>query len=119
MGNYSIKNVFTKEPVAIAGAIRSVIYVLVLLGVVTLNAPQLAGIALALELGLGLFARHNSTPTSDPSLTEGTPVKNPAAPDGDTPPPDLVVADAALVIDPALLGPDHPRSPLATPPEPA
>lgn len=90
MGNYSIGNLFQKEPVAIAGAVRSVLWVLVLLGVVLLDEKALAGIALALEVVLGLFARAQTTSTAQPSLNEGTRVLNPAT--GDTPPPDLIVA---------------------------
>lgn len=99
MGNYSIKNLFTKEPVVIAGAIKSVLWIAVLLGLVSLGETQLAAIALGLELVLGLFARSQSTPTAAPSLAEGTPVKNPDAPAGDVPPPDLVVADKRLVVN--------------------
>jgi hypothetical protein len=64
MGNYSLGNIFTKEPVAIAGAVRSILFVLVLLSVVVLDEKQLAGIALALELLLGLFVRSQVTPVS-------------------------------------------------------
>jgi hypothetical protein len=59
---YSIGNLLNKEPVAIAGAVRSVLYVAVLLGAVSLGEEQLAGIALALELVLGLLARNAVTP---------------------------------------------------------
>lgn len=76
---YSLSNVFTKEPVVIAGALRSVLYVLVLLGAVVLDVEQLAGIALGLELVLGLFARQGSTSSSQPTLTVGTPVNAGAA----------------------------------------
>lgn len=93
MGNYSITNLFTKEPAVIAGAIKSILWIAVLLGFVTLGETQLAAIALGLELVLGLFVRSTSTPTAAPSLPVGTPVKNPAAPEGDVPPPDLVVAE--------------------------
>ena len=98
MGNYSLTNIFTKEPIVIAGAIRSVLFVLVLLSIVVLDEKQLAGIALAMELVLGLFARSQSTPTAAPTLPVGTPVANPAAPNGDTPPPDLVVARTVDVL---------------------
>jgi len=74
MGNYSFTNLFTKEPVAIAGAVRSILYVLVLLNVAKLDAMQLAGIAIGMELLLGLFARQTSTSTSQPTLTVGTSV---------------------------------------------
>ena len=74
MGNYSLTAVFTKEPVVIAGAVRSILFVLVLLSVVTLDDKQLAGIALGLELLLGLFARSNTTSTSSPTLPAGTSV---------------------------------------------
>lgn len=103
MGNYSITNLFQKEPVAIAGAVRSVLWVLVLLSVVTLDEKALAGIALALEVVLGLFARSQSTSVTQPSLNVGTRVSNPAAPDGDNPPPDLIVAKVEDVM-PAVGG---------------
>lgn len=64
MGNYSILNLFTKEPVAIAGAVRSVLYVAVILGAIALDAEQLAAIALTLEVILGLFVRNAVTPTA-------------------------------------------------------
>jgi hypothetical protein len=92
MGNYSIGNLFTKEPAAIAGAFRAVLYVLVLAGVLVWDAALLAGVALALEVVLTLFVRQVSTPTAAPTLPVGTLVANPAAPNGDTPPPDLIVA---------------------------
>jgi hypothetical protein len=79
IGNYSLTAVFTKEPVVIAGAIRSVLYVLVLMSVVVLDDKQLAGIALGLEVLLGLFARQGSTSTSQPTLTVGTVVNEGAA----------------------------------------
>ena len=74
MGNYSLTAIFSKEPVVIAGAIRSILWVLVLLGAILLNAEQLAGIALVLELVLGLFVRSTSTSSSSPTLAEGTTV---------------------------------------------
>jgi hypothetical protein len=92
MGNYSITNVFTKEPAVIAGAVRSVLWVLVLMSVIVLDEKQLAGIALAAEVVLTLFVRQTSTPTASPTLPVGTLVSNPAAPQGDVPPPDLIVA---------------------------
>ncbi|HXJ63275.1 MAG TPA: hypothetical protein VNN79_05935 [Actinomycetota bacterium] len=79
MGNYSLTAIFTKEPVVIAGAIRSILYVLILVGVVVLDDKQLAAIALALEVVLGLFARQGSTSTTSPNLTVGTPVNSGAA----------------------------------------
>lgn len=74
MGNYSITNLFTKEPVVIAGAVRSILYVLVLLGAVALNAEQLAAIAIGLEVVFGLFARQGTTSSSVPTLAVGTSV---------------------------------------------
>lgn len=90
MGNYSLTAIFTKEPAAIAGAIRAVLWLLVLLGVVDLVDDQLAALALALEVVLTLFVRQTSTSASHPVLPEGTPVTSPGT--GDQPPPDLVVA---------------------------
>ena len=87
---YAIGNIFTREPVVIAGAIRSVLFVAVLFGL-AIDEKQLAGIALAAEVVLGLFARHNSTPTVAPTLALGTQVSI-AGTDPDLPPPDAVVA---------------------------
>lgn len=97
MGNYSIGNLLQKEPVVIAGAIRSVLWVLVLLGVVALGEAQLAGIALALELVLTLFARQSSTPTAAPALPLGKAVTVEGTADG--PPPDAVVARREDVVE--------------------
>jgi hypothetical protein len=100
MGNYSFTNVFTKEPAAIAGAIRAVLLVLVLMGVFVIDEKQLAAIALALEVVLTLFVRQTSTSTSSPTLPVGTLVSNPEKPGGDTPPPDLIVAPVTAVRQP-------------------
>ena len=75
MGNYSLTAIFTKEPVVLAGAIRSVLYVLVLVNVLPgLTVDQLAAIALGAEVILGLFARSQSTSSSQPVLSVGTTV---------------------------------------------
>ena len=93
MGHYSISAIFTKEPVVLAGAIRSVLYVLVLLSVVALDDKQLAGIALGLEVVLGLFARQGSTSTTSPVLAVNTPVNNGSAVVASIdPPPEPTVA---------------------------
>lgn len=105
MGNYSLTNVFTKEPAVIAGAIRTVLMALVLLSLVAMDEKQLAGIALALEVVLTLFVRSQSTSTAEPKLPIGTPVLNPAAPNGDSPPPDLIVARVDQVTAPAAAPP--------------
>jgi hypothetical protein len=94
MGNYSISALFTKEPVVIAGAVRSVLYVLVLLGLVAFDDKQLAAIALGLEVVLGLFARQTSTSSSQPTLTVGTPVNAGAAVVASVDPPPPPVASA-------------------------
>jgi len=94
---YSLTNIFTKEPIVIAGAIRSVLFVLVLLSVVVLDDKQLAGIALALEFVLGLFARAGSTSTSQPTLTVGTSVNAGAAVVASVNPPPEPVASVPVV----------------------
>lgn len=66
---YSIRAVLAKQPVVIAGAIRGVIYALVLFGVFDVAAEQLAGGALALEGVLGLFAWASVTPNVTASET--------------------------------------------------
>lgn len=62
MGRYDPRAIFEKEPAVIAGAIRTVLYGAVILGYVSLTVEQLAGIAIGLELVLGLFVRQTSTP---------------------------------------------------------
>lgn len=72
---YSLGNLLQREPVVIAGAIRSVLWLAVLLGLVNgLDEQALAGIALTAEIVLGLFARSQSTPTAAPRLDAGTEV---------------------------------------------
>lgn len=94
MGNYSIAALFTKEPVVIAGAVRSVLYVLILVNVLHLTVEQLAGIALGLEVVLGLFVRSTSTSSTQPTLAVGTTVNAGAAvvASVDPPPPPVVPA---------------------------
>lgn len=52
------------EPVAIASAVTAVLNALVLLGVFTLDADQLAGINTAVVLVLGLVVRSQVTPNA-------------------------------------------------------
>lgn len=52
-----LKNPLDNEPVALAGAVRAVLYALVLLGAIALNVEQLAAIAIALELVLTMIVR--------------------------------------------------------------
>ncbi len=59
---YSIRAVLQKQPVAIAASLRSILYVLVLMQIIQIDAEQLAGIALAAEAVLGLFAYASVTP---------------------------------------------------------
>lgn len=61
---YSPRAILGKQPVAIAAAARSVLYVLVLAGVLHWDAMLLAGVALAAEGVLGLFAWSTSVPVS-------------------------------------------------------
>jgi hypothetical protein len=101
MGNYSITNIFTKEPVVIAGAIRSVLYIGVLVGLVFLDDKQLAAIALGLEVLLGLFARQGSTSSSQPTLAVGTAVNAGAAVVASiTPPPEPTANVPSTALDP-------------------
>ena len=72
---YSLRAIFDKQPAIIAGAIRSVLFVLVLAGLVSLGEELLAGIALTAEIVLTLFTVSQSTPKHHPTLAEGTEVK--------------------------------------------
>lgn len=71
---YAIGAVLDKEPAVIAGALRSILYVLVLVGAFVITVEQLAAIALAAEVLLGLFVRAKSTSTASPTLAAGTEV---------------------------------------------
>ena len=62
MGIYDPRALFQKEPAVVAGAIRTVLYTLVLMNAVHLTVEQLAGIAVGLEVVLGIFVRQSSTP---------------------------------------------------------
>jgi hypothetical protein len=61
---YSLLAILDKEPVVIAGAVRSLLFLAVLMGLIFLDEKQLAGIALAAELVLGLFVRSKVTPVA-------------------------------------------------------
>lgn len=63
-----------KEPVAVSAAIVAVLNVLQLTGVVNLTGDTVSAINIALVAVLGLFARQASTPTSEPTLKQGTEV---------------------------------------------
>lgn len=85
MGNYSIMAIFDKEPAFIAGAIRSLLMVAILVNVLVLDEKQLAGIAIALELVLTLFVRNKSTanvnvPAANTTTTTATVTTTAAGP---------------------------------------
>lgn len=62
---YDIRNIWKKQPVAIAGAIKSLLHVGVLAGVISFGEPLLAGISLAIEVTLGLFVWNAVEPTKE------------------------------------------------------
>jgi hypothetical protein len=72
---YSLSAILNKEPVVIAGALRSILYILILAGLLHMSTELLAAIALAAEIVMGLFVRQASTPVSAPELPAGTEVK--------------------------------------------
>lgn len=69
---YSLGAILDKNPSEIAGAVRSVLYVAVLAGLVVVDEKLLAATALGLEIVLGLFVRAKTTPTAAPQLRVGT-----------------------------------------------
>jgi hypothetical protein len=71
---YSLKAILQKQPSAIAGALRSILYIAVLAGLLVMDEKLLAGIALGAEVLLGLFVYNNVTPTAAPTLASGTEV---------------------------------------------
>jgi len=73
MGIYDPRALFQKEPAVVAGAIRTVLYGAVIMGIVHLTAEQLAGIAVGLEVVLGLFVRQSSTPNVTVAQIVNTP----------------------------------------------
>lgn len=77
MSRYSLSAILEKEPVAIATAIRTLIWIGVLAGFLTdppWDERLLAGLALVVELALGLFVRSAVTPIKAPTLQPGTEV---------------------------------------------
>jgi hypothetical protein len=71
---YSITAIFQKQPAVIAGAIRIVLFTLVLLSVLNLTTEALAGIAIAVEALLTLFVVSQSTSAAYPTLKPDTEV---------------------------------------------
>ena len=67
---YSLRAILEKEPVAIASALRSVLFIGVLAGLFLMDEKLLAGIALAAELVLNLFVRNATTPTATATVNE-------------------------------------------------
>ena len=85
---YSPKAILTKQPVAIASAIRAILLVFVLAGVVALDEKLLAGIALAIEIGLSLFTWSSVVPVAKVKEEQMTVVEEVAAPpEAPLPPP--------------------------------
>ena len=60
---YSLKAILQKQPVAIAGALRSVLFVGVLAGLIIMDEKLLSAIALTAEIVLNLFVWNASVPT--------------------------------------------------------
>lgn len=61
---YSPREILNREPAVLSGAVLAVLNVLVLLGVIALDADQLGAINTATALCLALFVRQSVTPTS-------------------------------------------------------
>lgn len=62
---YDLRNLWKQQPVVIAGAVKAVLNVAILLGLLIMDEKTLAGIALALEVILNLFVWNAVTPTSN------------------------------------------------------
>lgn len=84
-----------REPTAIVGFVRALIYALVLFGLPWDDAQTIAVLAV-IELGLVLVNRALVTSSASPSLEIAKPVR--VAGTADTPPPDAIVARRADVI---------------------
>lgn len=67
---YSLKAILQKQPVAIAAALKTMLFVGVLLGLIALDEKALAGIAIAVEVVLNLFVFNASTPTVTAKVNE-------------------------------------------------
>jgi hypothetical protein len=72
---YSLHAILTKEPAAIAEAVRTVLLLLVAFGVFSIGEQNLALAGIAVSVLLTLFTRQTSTSTSSPTLASGTTVK--------------------------------------------
>lgn len=72
---YDLREFFNREPVAIATAIRTLLWLGVIIGILSdppFSSATLASIAVAIEVVLGLFVRSKVTPTAAPQLKPGT-----------------------------------------------
>lgn len=67
---YNLKAILDKQPVAIASALRSVLFVLVLAGLLVMDEKLLASIALTAEIVLALFVWNGSVPVSTARVNE-------------------------------------------------
>lgn len=65
MSIYNPGNLLDKEPVAISGAIKATLAVLVAGGAISWSATTIASVIVALELWLSLLVRSKSTPTAN------------------------------------------------------
>ena len=67
---YSPRAIFTQQPVAIAGALRSVLFVLILAGLVVMDEKLLSAIALSAEVLLNLFVWNAVKPVASARVDE-------------------------------------------------
>lgn len=68
---YSPKAILTKQPVAVASGVRTLLHCAVLVGILSLDAAALAAISLAVEIGLGLFTWQSVYPTAKVDAATG------------------------------------------------
>lgn len=72
---YSIRAILDKQPAVIAEAVRTILFVAVLAGLVNMDDKLLAGIGLAVSALLSLFVYHASTSKVYPILANNTEAK--------------------------------------------
>lgn len=72
---YGLKNVLTKNPVQISGAVMAVVNLLIILSVFTMDGQAVAALNIALSSVLGLFVVANTTNTA--KLEELSPDQEP------------------------------------------
>lgn len=92
---YSLRNILDKQPVAIASALRSILFVGVLASLIVMDEKLLSAIALTSEIVLSLFVNAASLPKVEAVINEAQ-----AYAQGESDAKDAIAAEVALAPTP-------------------